>query len=120
MKILSSFFTSGVFCSQITSCMMTTALLKRQYAKRGQSREELALDLENSLVIIAPMVPWCLSCSVPLKLLDVGVGALRWEFYIFLIPVCYFIGKEIKSRRGRAMLWLVRRRLSRGLGVFGR
>lgn len=118
--ILSSFFTSGVFCSQITSCMMTTALLKRQYAKRGQSREELALDLENSLVIIAPMVPWCLSCSVPLKLLDVGVGALRWEFYIFLIPVCYFIGKEIKSRRGRAMLWLVRRRLSRGLGVFGR
>ncbi|MCD8164467.1 MAG: hypothetical protein LUE09_13875 [Synergistaceae bacterium] len=78
---------------------MAATLLKKQYAKRGQPKEELALDLENSLVIIAPMVPWCLSCSVPLKLLGVGVEALRWEFYIFLIPICYFIGKEMHFRR---------------------
>ena len=97
--ILSSLFASGIFCSQITSCIMAATLLKKQYTKRGQPKEELALDLENSLVIIAPMVPWCLSCSVPLKLLGVGVEALRWEFYIFLIPICYFLGKEIHFRR---------------------
>ncbi|MCD8392429.1 MAG: sodium:proton antiporter [Cloacibacillus porcorum] len=97
--ILSSLFASGIFCSQITSCIMAATLLKKQYTKRGQPKEELALDLENSLVIIAPMVPWCLSCSVPLKLLGVGVETLRWEFYIFLIPICYFLGKEIHFPR---------------------
>lgn len=111
--LASSFLTSGIFCSQITSCIMTTNLLRREYKKRGESREDLALDLENSLVIIAPMVPWCLSCSVPLKLLDVGLGAMRWDFYIFLIPLCYFFSKELKSKRGRARVYLIKRRLLR-------
>lgn len=31
----------------------------------------------------------------PLKLLGVGVEALRGEFYIFLVPICCFLGKEI-------------------------
>ena len=77
---------------------MAATLLKKQYTKRGQPKEELALDLENSLVIIAPMVPWCLSCSVPLKLLGVGVEALRWEFYVDLYP-CLLPRKEIHFRR---------------------
>ena len=111
--ILSSFFTSGIFCSQISSCIMTTALMKRQYEKRGRSREEFALDIENSLIIIAPMVPWCLSCSVPLKLLGVNAAAIRWEFYIFLIPICYFAGKELRSRRGHAVIYLMKRRFIR-------
>ena len=111
--IISSFFTSGIFCSQISSCIMTAALLKRSYSKHGHSREDFALDIENSLVTIAPMVPWCLSCSVPLKLLGVGAEAIKWDFYIFLLPIVYFMGKELRSRRGVTYRHIVKRRITR-------
>ncbi len=85
-----SFATCALFCSQSSASIMASLLLEKPYQHQGLSPERLALDLDNSLLLIASMVPWCLSSSVPRSLLGVGSGAIGFTFLIFLIPLLYF------------------------------
>ena len=39
------------------------------YAKDGAEHEELAMDIANSGVTIAGLIPWCIACAVPLSML---------------------------------------------------
>ena len=52
------------------------------------------MDIENSGILIAGLIPWSIACSVPLSMLGVGSGALLYAYLLWLIPICYLFTKR--------------------------
>ena len=73
---------------------MDEQLLAESYRKRGASRTELAMDISNSGVLIAGLIPWSIAISVPLSMLDMGNEAIRWCVLLYLSPLCYLPTKR--------------------------
>jgi len=92
--ILLSLLAAMVLCNQTIVVMMEHQLIGAVYAKDGAEHEELAIDIANSGVTIAGLIPWCIACAVPLSMLDVGVEALPYACLLYLIPLCYLFTKR--------------------------
>ena len=92
--VLLSVILASVFCNQSATIMMGTQLLSDSYQRQNASRTELAMDIANSGVIIAPLIPWNIALSVPLSMLDMGLEAIPWCVLLYLIPLCYFPTKR--------------------------
>ncbi|MCQ2547093.1 MAG: sodium:proton antiporter [Clostridia bacterium] len=86
--------TCVVFCNQTIATLMCSDLLTRPYLNTGGSRQELAIDMENTVIIVVGLIPWCIACSVPLTFFNIGISALPFAFYMYLVPLCYFFTKK--------------------------
>lgn len=84
----------SVFCNQTIASMMCNDIVKKSYLEDENNSVELAIDLENSVILLSGVVPWALACSLPLKFLQVGYEAVPWAVYLFLVPICYCITKR--------------------------
>lgn len=92
--VLISTGTSACFCNQTIATLMCSDLLKKPYIDGGGTGEELAVDMENSVILIACMIPWSIGCSVPLSFFDVSPAAVLFAFYMWLVPICYLFTKK--------------------------
>lgn len=81
-------------CNQTISIMMAHQLMGSIYEKEGREHEEFAMDIANSIVTIAGLVPWSIACSVPLSMLGIGISALPYACYLYLLPICYLLTKR--------------------------
>ena len=81
---------AGVLCNQAVTVMMSQQIMGSRY----ESREELAMDIENSGILIAGLVPWSIACSIPLAMLGSDFHALPYAFLLWLIPLCYLFTKK--------------------------
>ena len=87
--VITGICTSGAFCNQAIAVMLSTQLLTRVYDDSGASRSLLAMDMANSVVTIAGLLPWSIACAVPLQMLGVGSGAIPYCLLLWLTPLCY-------------------------------
>lgn len=94
MMNLLSIAAAMVLCNQTIVVMMEHQIMGRVYARDGAEHEEFAMDIANSGVTIAGLVPWCIACAVPLSMLDVGIEALPYASLLYLIPICYLFTKK--------------------------
>lgn len=85
---------SMVLCNQTIVVLMLHQFMGGVYAKDGAEHEEFAMDIANSGVTLAGLVPWCIACAVPLSMLDVGVEALPYAALLYSIPLCYLFTKR--------------------------
>ncbi len=81
--ILSSFLTGAVACNQTLAIMLTKQLCE----ETEKDREKLAMMLENTVVVIAPLIPWSIAGAVPLSNIGSPVSSLLFSFYLYLIPL---------------------------------
>ncbi len=105
--ILTSIAICAVFCNQAITITMNDQLWERIYEEENASHRELAIDMENSAVMISGLVPWAISCSVPLEMMGVDARALPYGFLLYLVPLCYIFTKKIwfpSHRRQRAQV----------------
>ena len=91
---LLSVLLAAVFCNQSATILMGEQLLSESYRRQNASRTELAMDIANSGVVIAPLIPWNIALSVPLSMLDMGLEAWPWCVLLYLIPLCYLPTKR--------------------------
>lgn len=92
-----SFLISGLFCNQTIGIIMQNQLSDGLYGDSPEECDRKMLDIENSVVVVAGIVPWCIASSVPLAMLGVDFRAIPFGFYLWLIPVCYLL----TGRRGK-------------------
>lgn len=92
--ILLSILAAMALCNQTIVVMMEHQLVGAVYAKDGAEHEELAMDIANSGVTIAGLIPWCIACAVPLRMLGVGNEAIPYACLLYLIPLCYLFTKK--------------------------
>ena len=97
---LLSILCSMVLCNQTIVVIMLQQLLGKVYERAGASREEFAMDIANTGVTLAGLVPWCIACAVPLTMLGVGVEALPYAALLYTIPICYLFTKKTFYPKG--------------------
>ena len=61
-------------------------------------RSNLAIDLEDTAVVIAPPIPWSIAGAVPLATINAPASSLAAAPFLYLIPVCR-LGASIARRR---------------------
>lgn len=76
--------TSAVSCNQTLAIMLTQQLC----AKTQRNKEQLANDLEDSVVILAPMIPWSIAGAVPLAAVGAPQSSILFAFFLYLLPLC--------------------------------
>lgn len=82
---LVSLVTAAFGCSQTIAILLTEQFMRPHYPK-GENGQ-LALDLENTAVVLAPLVPWNIAGLVPATLLMTDWRFIPYAFYLYLIPV---------------------------------
>lgn len=85
--LLSGAVLCAVFCNQTISTILLSQLSESLYGP--EEKTEKMLDLENSVILTAAWIPWCIACSVPFGMMDVGAKALLYSYYPFLLPICF-------------------------------
>ncbi|MBQ7112921.1 MAG: sodium:proton antiporter [Clostridia bacterium] len=93
--ILTSIVICATFCNQTLAITMNKELWQGIYEEEHASHRELAIDMENSAVFISGLIPWAITCSVPLEMLGVDAHALSYGFLLYLLPLCYLFTKRI-------------------------
>ncbi|MCI7679711.1 MAG: hypothetical protein MSS48_05820 [Clostridiales bacterium] len=94
VMLLLSLASAVVFCNQTISTLMCSDLLKKPYLDGGGSREELAIDMENSVILIACFIPWSIGCSVPLAFFGVDFRCLPYAAFMYLMPLFSLFTKK--------------------------
>lgn len=89
-----SLISAMIFCNQTIATLICADLLKKPYLDGGGSKEEMAIDMENSVILISCMIPWCIGCSVPLSFFGVGPECLPYAVYMYAVPITYFFTKK--------------------------
>lgn len=97
VMVIMSYATLGIFCNQTIASMMCNDILKKPYEDDGASKEELAMDMENSVILLAGTVPWAIACTVPLAFMQIGLSAVPLSLFLFLVPICYGIQKKVAN-----------------------
>lgn len=83
-----------IFCNQSTGAVVSTQLMEETYHRRGGGSGELALDIENSGIVLSPLIPWNISVSIPLVMLGADASAIPYEVLLYAIPLCYLLTKK--------------------------
>lgn len=94
MMLIISLASAAVFCNQTISTLMCNDLLAKPYKDGGGTSEELAIDMENSVILLACFVPWSIGCSVPLSFFGVDFHALPYAVYMYALPIIYWFTKK--------------------------
>ena len=98
VTVLVSLAAGMIFCNQSIIIMMAYPLLRGIYEDLGHGNAELALDVENSGIVMAALIPWNIAGSVPLQMLDAGPGAIPYMVLLYMIPLCYGLSKKWLTR----------------------
>ena len=44
------------------------------------------------------LCPWCIACAVPLSMLGVGIEALPWAAFLYLLPSWWLAARSLQTR----------------------
>jgi len=91
----------AIFCNQTIGIIMCRQCMHKNYGDSEDERIAMMLDIENSVVTIAGLVPWCIACSVPMKMLGLDVRSLPFACFLYLIPLCWFLRGRIGTLERR-------------------
>lgn len=95
MTLLLSIGVSMVFCNQTIGILMQNQLSGGMY--REDENYAKMMDIENSVILVAGLVPWCIACAVPLQMLGADYSSVPLAFYLWLIPLQELIRSLIRS-----------------------
>ena len=86
---------SLVACNQTLTIILTHQLC----AQTQQDARELALDLENTAVVIAPLVPWSIAGATPLSTVGAPMAGMALACFLYLLPLCELVRRTAEQRR---------------------
>ena len=99
---ITSIFTAAVGCSQTFAVMLTHLLNKKAYEKNNLDNLSLAMDLENTAILIAALIPWNAALLTPMTILGSDISCIPYLAYIYILPVSNLL--YLRFRNGRRVL----------------
>jgi len=91
VQMLLGLLCPAIFCNQAVSIVMGGEIMKKRYQELGLSNMELAINLGNSAINLAGVVPWCIACSVPLTAIGGSMAAIPFAVFLYLVPLCHWL-----------------------------
>jgi len=95
--LFTAIFTCMLACNQSLATILTNDL-SLSYQPDKHLR---AAWMENTVIVIAPLIPWNIASAVPLAILGVSSKSLLFACYLYLLPVSLLvsgIAAAIKNR----------------------
>lgn len=85
--LLLSGITAAFGCTQTIAIVLTHQLAHPHYRAAAAEPDQLAMDLENTAVVVSPLVPWNIAGLVPATLLATDAGFIPFAVYLYLLPL---------------------------------
>ena len=90
--IVSSLLTVTVSCNQVMSTILTHQLCE----DFEPDRQTEAVDLEDTVIVIAPLLPWCVAGAVPMAMLGAPQASFALACYLWFLPIARLVtGRRI-------------------------
>jgi Na+/H+ antiporter len=86
-SLVASVATAAFSCNQTLAVMLAHQTTRKLYENSHLSNYRLALDLENTVILISALIPWNIAGAVPAVALSADDGFIPYAFYIFLVPL---------------------------------
>lgn len=85
---------SMVACNQTLGTMLAYQLC----SDLEPDRRAMALDLEDSVIVLSPLVPWSIACSAVISMCGAPAACWLTAVYLWLIPLWHLI-RSLRERR---------------------
>lgn len=92
--LVAAVVTCAVACNQTLAIMLTQQLC----AKVEPRPQALALALENTCVVIAPLIPWSIAGAVPLAAIGAPTASILAACFLYVLPLIRLIINNLKKR----------------------
>ena len=93
--LLTSSVSGMIACSQTLTILLTHQLCGSLYADPGLE----ATDIEDTAVVISPLIPWSIAGSAPLAAIGAPASAILASFYLIFIPSYRLALSLLEKRR---------------------
>ena len=98
--------TSPFFAMLITSALaglvacnqsLTILLVHQLCRELRPDPSDMALDLEDTAVVVAPLIPWSIACAMPLSAVGAPAVSVFFACYLYLLPLWRLIKSSPKE-----------------------
>jgi Na+:H+ antiporter, NhaC family len=96
--------TAAFGCTQAIAILLTQQLVERKYQEQEKGNDQMAIDLENTVVVISPLIPWNIAGLVPATILMTDSGFIPFAFYLYLLPLMNLLYLGLNSSPPRYIL----------------
>lgn len=93
--LVASVFASAIGCNQSLAIMLTHQVCGSVI----DDNELFASHLENTAVVIAPLIPWSIAVTTPLTSINAPITSLLPAFYLYLIPLWNLATLTLKGKK---------------------
>lgn len=104
--LLTSIVTAALACNQTLTIMLANQLCGELYTERDSHEERRggaagsrAIDLEDSAVVVSPLIPWSIAGAVPLATIGAPASAIAAATFLYLLPACRLVASLRSARR---------------------
>ncbi len=94
--IITSIMAGSFGCSQTLAVMLAYQLARSMYISAGIDKYQLALDLEDTVIVLSAMIPWNIAGAVPAAALGANSTYPIYSYYLFLLPLVGLIVRRLK------------------------
>ena len=93
--LLSSLGAGMIACNQTLAILLAKQLCQDLYP----DKETLAIDLEDTAVVVSPLIPWSIAGAVPLSTVHAPVTAVFAAFYLMILPLYRLVVSMAEKRK---------------------
>ena len=91
---LSSIISGAIACNQSLGTILTYELCEEL-----EDKQNMAIILENTVVLLAALIPWNIAMAVPLKTIDIGLMSGLFAFYLYFLPLWNLFLGIVKEKK---------------------
>ena len=91
---LSSIISGAIACNQSLGTILTYELCEEL-----EEKQNMAIILENTVVLLAALIPWNIAMAVPLKTIDIGLMSGLFAFYLYFLPLWNLFLGIVKEKK---------------------
>ena len=91
---LSSIISGAIACNQSLGIILTYELCEEL-----EDKQNMAIILENTIVLLAGLIPWNIAMAVPLKTIDIGLMSGLFAFYLYFLPLWNLFLGIVKEKK---------------------
>ena len=95
--LLTALLAGLVACNQTLTIILTHQLC----APSQKSGEEFAINLENSAVVVAPLIPWSIAGATPLSTVGAPMTGMAFACFLYILPLCELVRRTAQQRAAK-------------------
>ena len=81
------FYYGGTWSRDFRNQTLTIMLTEQLCNETEKNKEKFAIMLEDTAVVISPLIPWSIAGAVPLASIGAPTESILFAFFLYLLPI---------------------------------